>query len=190
MPREFTYDIMNIIKERWSARSILRDPIPLEDIEAIIEAASFAPSCFNEQPWRYIVAQKSEELKIMHEILNEKNMKWAGKAPVLMIILGSNVFERNQKPNSWGQFDTGTSWGFLQLEAWERGYVTHGMAGFNKDKARQLLNIPEEFDIIAMVAMGKLGKKEDLEPMFQATEQPNTRKKINEVMLNVNSFNA
>lgn len=188
MERVIKYDILQIIKERWSARSIDSGKIPKEDIFAVIEAGSYAPSCFNEQPWRYLVSQSEEELATMQSFLNDRNRLWAGKAPVLMLILSRRNFERNQAQNKWSQFDTGTSWGFMQIEAWKRGYVTHAMAGFDSEKAREVLNIPEEYDLICMVAMGKLGKVEDLDSTFRAIEKPNTRKSIEELMFNVKTF--
>jgi len=188
MARTFNYDILEIIKERWSARAIDQSPIPLNDIKAVMEAARYAPSCFNEQPWRYLVAYENEDLTVMRSYLTEKNMKWAGKAPVLMMVLSSNVFHRNQKANKWNQFDAGTSWGFMQLEAWKRGYITHGMAGFNADRAREELNIPEDHDIICMVAMGRYGNLEELDPLFHPIERPNERNPLESMMLNVDTF--
>lgn len=188
MNRDFNYDIMPLIKERWSARSISTEKIPEEDINAVIEAARYSPSCFNEQPWRYIVANDDHDLLVMRGFLSEKNLLWAGKAPVLMIIIASNVFSLNQKTNKWNQFDAGSSWGFLQLEAWNRGYVTHGMAGFDRKKVRDELNIPSDYDIIAMIAMGKLGDIKDLDKSFHDTEKPNTRKSLESIKLKIDAF--
>lgn len=179
MKREFDYDIMEIIKERWSTRSFKSEKIPDDDIKAIIEAARYAPSCFNEQPWRFIVASEENELKVLQSFLNEKNFTWAKNAPVLIVILASNVFKHNQKENRYNKFDTGTAWGFLQLEAWTRGYATHGMAGFSKKQARAELMIPDDYDIVAMVAMGKIGEDIDF---------PNTRNPLKDVYLDINAF--
>jgi len=188
MTRTFNHSILETIQQRWSARAIDPAPVPEDDVRAVIEAARFAPSCYNEQPWRYLIAQDQPALDTLRAFLSESNRKWAGKAPVLMLVLALNLFERNQQPNRWNQFDTGTSWGFLQLEAWRRGYVTHAMAGFDQDRARKTLHIPGHYDILCMVAMGRHGRPEDLDPLFQAKEQPNTRRDLDSVMLKPDAF--
>lgn len=179
MSRIFNYDILSLIKERWSTRAFSDETIASEEINAIFEAARYAPSCFNEQPWRFIIAYKKDELSILQSCLFEKNFEWAKHAPVLFLIISSTEFAYNKKANNYNQFDAGTAWGFLQLEAWNRGYATHAMAGFDKDKARELLNIPENFDILAMVALGK-PKESDSEP--------NTRNSLDSIILDINSF--
>lgn len=179
MERQFNYDIMKVIKERWSPREFSNEKVPIEDLKAMFEAARYAPSCFNEQPWKYIVAYENDDVEILRDLLMEGN-SWAKKAPVLVIAISKNIFKRNNKKNNYNKFDTGTSWGFLSLEAKRRGYDTHGMAGFSKKKARDILNIPEDYDIIAMIAIGKIIKS--------GNEKPNTRKSLEEVMIDINFF--
>lgn len=186
--RIYNYDILEEIKERWSPRAFSEEQIPQEDLEAIMEAARYAPSCFNEQPWLYLVASDETSLNVMRELLMEKNHMWAQKAPVLMMVLCKNKFEHNDKDNSYCAFDSGTSWGFLSLEAIRRGYQTHAMAGFKKKTARTVLSIPETYTPIAMIALGKPGSINDLPEEFKAKEQPNTRKPLSEVMVNIDYF--
>jgi nitroreductase len=131
MQRTFKYEILKEIRERWSPRAFSEEKINKDDLLAVIEAAHYAPSCFNEQPWRFIIAEKDEDLKIMRSILNLRNQQWAGKAPVLILILAHKYFSANSKNNFWNQFDAGTAWGFLSLEAQRRGLITHAMAGFD-----------------------------------------------------------
>lgn len=187
--RDYRLEILGEIKDRWSPRSISSEKLSEEDIDGVLEAARFAQSCFNEQPWRYIVAKEESELELMRGIINEKNRLWAKSAPVLMLILSKKSFTRNGKPNRWSEFDAGTSWGFLSLEATRRGLVTHGMGGFNAEKARLELDIPEDYSIIAAVAMGRLGKKEDL-PLeeFKEKEHPDPRNPIENMVLSLNHF--
>lgn len=180
--RTFEYDIMPEIKERWSPRALSSEPIPMEDIRAIIEAAHYAPSCFNEQPWRFVVAHTPEALKPFHEALSSRNALWATKAPVLILICGHQKFAQSGKDNFYHTFDSGTAWGFLSLEAQRRGICTHGMAGFKKTMLRESLNIPEEWTLIALVAVGRYGSIDDLDETFLSEEQPNERRPIEEIM--------
>jgi nitroreductase len=187
--RDYKQEILQEIKDRWSPRAFSEEKVSAEDIEGVFEAARFAQSCFNEQPWRYLVATEEDELEVLRSVLNEKNSLWAKRAPVLFLILAHKQFSYNGKTNPYNQFDAGTSWGFLSLEATRRGLVTHGMAGFSKSEAKEKLNIPDEYDIIAVVAMGKLGEKEEL-PLeeFKEKEHPDGRKSLEEIKWSLNHF--
>ena len=181
--RDYRYEIMQEIKDRWSPRAISPEPIPWEDVEAVVDAARQAPSCFNEQPWRFIVADEGEMLEQFRNLLAEKNQLWAGKAPVLIVIASCKTFESNGKINRWSGFDTGTAWGYLALEATRRGYVTHAMAGFDAKKTAELLGMEDAYEPIAMVAMGRYGNPEELNPMFRDGEQPNRRNSLESVLI-------
>ena len=161
MARKFNFNIMEVIKKRWSPRAFNSEEIPQDDIEAILEAACYAPSCFNEQPWHFLIASREEELNLMRDLLTEKNQRWAGKAPVLILVLAHRYFAYNGKENRWHQFDSGTAWGYLSLEAQKRGLITHGMGGFKRKKTREVLNISEDYEIIAVIAVGKMGNKNE-----------------------------
>ena len=180
MLRKFNFNIMEVIKKRWSPRAFNSEEIPRDDIEAILEAACYAPSCFNEQPWRFLIASREEELNLMRDLLTEKNQRWAGKAPVLILVLAHRYFAYNGKENRWHQFDSGTAWGYLSLEAQKRGLITHGMGGFKREKTREVLNISENYEIIAVIAVGKMGNKNELEEEFKKEEFPNTRRPVSE----------
>lgn len=186
--RDYNYPLLEWIEKRWSPRAISSEPMEKNDVAAVIDAARQAPSCFNEQPWRFMVAQDSKALAVMQSFLNEKNRRWAVKAPVLILILAKRTFGSNGKLNRWNQFDTGTAWGFLSLEALRRGYVTHAMAGFDRARAIEVLQIPEEFDVVAMVAMGRYGNPEDLDADFKAIEHPGDRIPLEEVLLDTETF--
>lgn len=186
--RKYNYPLLEWIEKRWSPRAISPEPMDREEVAAIIEAARQAPSCFNEQPWRFIVAQDPEALSVLRGFLNEKNRRWAGKAPVLMLIIATKTFKATGKPNRWNQFDSGTAWGFLSLEALRRGYVTHAMAGFNRGNATEVLGIPEDYDVIAMVAMGRYGDPEALDDDLRAEEQPSDRMPLEDILLDYRTF--
>lgn len=181
--RVFDYDVLPEIRNHWSPRAFDPDRLVAEDdLMALFEAARYAPSCFNEQPWRYIVARTAEERAKLCSVLSASNQEWASKAPVLLLILASQTFSQTGKPNRWHQFDTGTSWGYLTLEAQRRGLITHGMGGFSVDRARETFHIPEEYSIIAAVAVGYYGDKADLSLKDQEREHPSPRKSIAEII--------
>lgn len=183
MERTFNYDILPQIKQRWSARAIDSTKIPKEEILALLEAARYAPSCFNEQPWRFIVADEEESLKAMRAVLTPSNQIWANSAPVLILIAAKKTFTLNNKENYWNMFDAGTAWGYLSLEAQKRGLITHAMGGFSKDAARAAFKIADDFAVITIVAVGRYGNKESLNEELKAREHPDVRKEIKELML-------
>lgn len=182
MNRTFHSDIMPEIKERWSPRAFSQDPVSQEDLYAVLEAARYAPSCNNEQPWRILVAQEGDRLQRMRSVINESNRRWAIDAPVLILILSKKNFQNNDKENYWSMFDAGTSWGYLSLEAHRRGLYTHAMGGFNRNLARSLFSIPEDYHIISVVALGKPGDKWKLPEDLLDREHPNIRWELEQLI--------
>lgn len=181
--RKFDYDVLTEIQEHWSPRAYDSSRIVAEeDLMAILEAARYAPSCFNEQPWRYIIARTEEEKRNYLPILNAYNAAWASKAPVLLLILAKQTFAHNGKQNRFHQFDAGTSWGFLLLEAQRRGIITHAMGGFNVEAARKIYLIPDDMTIIAAVAVGYHGEIDQLDQQFKESEHPSPRLSIDEIL--------
>ncbi|QSX08423.1 nitroreductase family protein [Alkalibacter rhizosphaerae] len=183
MNRTFEYEIMPEIKERWSPRAFSQDAVSETDLFALLEAARYAPSCNNEQPWRFIVAQEGDRLQRMRSILNDGNRRWAIQAPVLILILSKKNFESNGKENHWSMFDAGTAWGYLSLEAQRRGLYTHAMGGYNRNLARSLFSIPDDYQIITVVAVGKPGDKWKLDEDLLDREKPNVRKNLEDLFL-------
>jgi len=183
MSRVFNYDIMPEIKKRWSPRAFSSKPVAKEDLMALLEAARYAPSCSNEQPWRFFIADNAEKLAKLFSVLNEGNQAWANKTPMLILLIGKKHFEKTGKANHWHMFDSGTAWGFLSLEAERRGLITHAMGGFDREKARSLFEIPDEYEIICVIAVGYYGDKSDLSEYNQGREHPQNRKEIEELLL-------
>lgn len=183
MRRDFAYDILPEIEKRWSPRAFSVDPIKKEDMMGLLEAARYAPSCFNEQPWRFILADTDEDLEKMRGVLVPMNQEWANRAPILLMILAKKTFEENGKENDWHMFDAGTAWGYLSLEAQRRGLITHAMGGFSQTKAREVFSISDEYDIATIVAIGKYGEKGQLSEALQMREMEGTRKSIAELFM-------
>ncbi len=183
MSRVFKYDILPEIQARWSPRAFRKENIGREEILPLLEAARYAPSCFNEQPWRFIIADDKENRQRMIDILAESNQIWAKKAPVLILICSKKTFTQNNQDNYWNRFDAGTCWGYLSLEAQKRGFVTHAMGGFRRGKAKELFHLPEEVEPLAVVAIGRYGDKNDLPLELQEREHPETRLEIEELII-------
>ncbi|NTW05614.1 MAG: nitroreductase family protein [Peptococcaceae bacterium] len=190
MARVFDYNILPEIKERWSARAIEGTEVSDEEIMTLLEAARYAPSCFNEQPWRFIVAKDKGALDKMRGVLTPSNRVWANNAPVLILIGSKKTFSRNSKENYWHMFDAGTAWGYLSLQAQKLGLVAHAMGGFSISEARKAFNIPEDLDIMTIVAVGKYGRKESLNEELQKREQPDVRMEISELIIKTDKEGA
>lgn len=182
--RDFDYEVIKEVKTRWSPRAF--DPermVPEEDLMGILEAARYAPSCFNEQPWRFIVGRRGDSnFEKIKAALTDSNREWASKASVLMMILSVQKFEKNQKSNRWHLFDAGTAWGYLSLEAERRGLITHAMAGYKRDQIREVFGVPEELSVIAAVAVGYYGDKDALSPENFEKEKPSPRNSIQDLL--------
>lgn len=182
--RVFTYAVMPEIQTRWSPRAFDASPVPQEEVLALIEAASYAPSSLNDQPWRFVIASDEQRLQKMRNILMPANQAWANHAPVLILLLGMKKFSSSKRENYWHMFDTGTAWGFLQLEAQRRGLITHAMGGFKRDEALSTFGLSEEeYSPMAVIAVGRYGSKDQLSPELQKREQPSPRRSISELLL-------
>lgn len=147
-----------LIQKRWSGRAFVADrPVEREQIIALLEAARWAPSCVNEQPWRYIVFDRFHDKDAWQkafDCLNEGNRKWVIRTPVLLIAFADTLFAKNAKPNRWGQYDTGAASTSLCLQAASMGLMAHQMGGYDQEKVRETFSIPGQFDIMAMIAVG------------------------------------
>jgi nitroreductase len=165
-----------IFLNRWSPRAFAEEPIDDETLWRVFEAARWAPSSNNEQPWRFIIARTPEDRARFVDFLMPGNQLWARHAPVLILVISKRTFSYNGSPNRVNQFDAGTAWGFLSLAAVQNGLITHGMAGFDPDRARELLEIPDDYDILATIALGKRGDASQLPEDMQAREVPSTRR--------------
>ena len=150
--------INELIANRWSGR--VYDPdrdIKDDEIIKLLEAARWAPSCYGDQPWRYIIFNKSQNNPAWTSAvscLSEGNQNWARNAPVLMLAIADSRLTRNGDPNRWGQYDTGAASMSLCIQATELGLMVHQMGGFDANKSRQLFSIPDQFIPMAMLAIG------------------------------------
>ena len=178
--RTFKYDLLEVIQNRWSARAFSDEIVEKDDIYALLEAASYAPSAMNEQPWRFILGYDNDVLIKLRESLTLSNQEWANRAPVLICLLSHRFHARNGKENKFHVFDSGSAFAFLSLEATNRGLIAHPMGGFDKEKIREDFKISDEYDIVLMIAIGYLGDKSLLSESNQLRENPGSRKSFEE----------
>ena len=157
-----------LIQKRWSGRAFVENqPVSREQIIALLEAARWAPSCWNDQPWRYIVFDRfhnKDAWQKAFECLSEGNQKWVIQAPVLLIAFADTRFTRNGKPNRWGQHDTGAASTSLCLQAASMGLMAHQMGGYDRDKVRETFAVPDQFDIMSMIAVGYPANEDQINP--------------------------
>lgn len=178
-PADSMYPINDLAKRRWSPRAFTQAPVAAGQLHALFEAARWAASSFNEQPWRFIVAtrQEDEKYKVLLECLNEGNREWAARAPVLILSVAKLTFDRNGKPNRHAYHDVGQAFANMALEATHLGLAVHPMGGFDVDKAREDLAIPDDHDPVAMIAVGHPGDFDELPDRLKTDElAPRTRK--------------
>ena len=169
--------------ERWSPRAFSSEPIAEEDLQTLFEAARWSPSCFNEQPWRFVYAQNHDDLGRFRSVLAEANQTWANSAPLLVLIFSKKRFTQNGKPNRWADFDTGAAWMALALQAHQLGLITHAMGGFDVDKAFEVTTMDaDEYDAVCAVAVGKPGNVDDLPDTLKEREVLSGRKALEEIV--------
>lgn len=170
------YPIAPLFIERWSPRALSKELLSDEELMVLFEAARWAPSSYNNQPWRFIYAKRTTAYwDILFNLLVEANQVWAKNAAVLLVICSSNVFSFNNKPARTHSFDTGAAWENLTLQGHLNNIIVHGMQGFDYERAQKELKIPDNYTVEAMAALGKKGEKESLPIELQQKEEPSDR---------------
>jgi len=178
------HDILDIFPRRWSPRAMSGEAVSDAELERLFEAARWAPSSYNEQPWRFLYAKRgTAHWETFFGLLVEANQAWAKNAGALILIISKQRFSKNDKPNPVHVFDAGSAWENLALQGANMGLVVHGMAGFDQDRAPKALNIPDGWTICAMAAVGKPGEIDDLPENFRGMESPNGRKPVSEIAI-------
>ena len=179
--RKADHPIEALFLRRWSPRAMSGEPIAEGQMLSLFEAARWAPSTYNEQEWRFLYARRdTPQWPLFFELLVEGNREWCQRAALLSVVLAHKVFQRNEEPNPVHVFDSGLAYENLALQGAAMGLVVHGMQGFDYERARKELQIPDEFQIEAMAAIGTPGPKEILPERLRARESPNDRRKVSE----------
>jgi len=181
--RQPDYPIDPVFIRRWSPRAMSGEPISDRELLTLFEAARWAPSSYNEQPWRFLYARRDTgHWSTLFDLLVELNQSWAKNAAVLVVLVSKKTFSHDGTPNKVHTFDAGSAWENLALQAARMGLVAHGMAGFDAEKARRELRVPEDFAVEAMIAIGKPGRSEDLPEALREREVPSGRKPVSEIV--------
>ncbi len=175
-----------LIEKRRSPLSFADKAISEADINTLFEAARWAASSYNEQPWRFIYATKGQPLyDDLLDCLMEANQSWSRHAPLLVLTLASSTFARNGKVNRHAWHDVGLAVGNFSVQATELDLYLHQMAGFNAEKARENFNVPDGFDPVSVIAVGYLGDGSNLdESQKQRESNPRIRKPLEEIVFN------
>lgn len=177
------HNLESLIQKRWSARAMSGEALTQKELMTLFEAARNAPSSYNGQPWRFIYATKdSIHWNKLFDLLVDFNKSWACNASALVLIISRKHFEHNEKYSPTHSFDTGAAWENLALQGCGMGLVVHGIAGFNYEKARISLNIPQSYDVEAMCAIGKQGDINALPESLRKDEHRRDKKPLNEII--------
>jgi nitroreductase len=174
--------------ERWSPRAFDGSKLDTADLFTMFDAARWAPSSFNGQPWRFIYAHRdSAAWPRFLSLLMPFNAMWAQRASVLVFVVSDTLIQLPRADSlsvsHSHSFDAGAAWVLLALQATRLGYHAHGMTGVEFERARTELSVPDRFRIEAAVAIGRIGDKSTLPPEFQAREAPNGRKELKDLVM-------
>jgi nitroreductase len=178
--------VLPVVLARWSSRSFADRDISPADLRKVFEAARWAASAYNEQPWRFLVGTRNSSThKKIFSTLIGFNQGWAAAAPVLILGVASSKFSHNGSPNAYALYDLGAASAELCLQAASLGLTTHSMAGYDQDAARQVFEIPDSFVLGAVIALGYQGEPAALahQELITMETTPRTRKPLNEFVL-------
>jgi nitroreductase len=185
--RKADHEIEPLFLERWSPRAFDGSAVPEEDLLAMFEAARWAPSAFNSQPWRFLYAHRGDpHWETFLNVLVPYNIGWAQHAAVLVYVLSDTLpftsKEGEPSPSLTHSYDAGAAWALLALQAWRMGYYAHGMSGIELDRAREALRVPERYVVNAAAAIGRQGDPSTLPEKLQAREVPSGRRPASELV--------
>jgi nitroreductase len=181
--RRAEHPVDELFLDRWSPRAMSGEGLSEEELMVLFEAARWAPSSYNNQPWRILYARRgAEHWPLFFGLLADSNKVWVEGAAALLLFVSKTTFDHNGKPSVTHSFDAGAAWENLALQGWLKGYVVHGMQGFDYERARTELNIPEGFRVEAMAAVGKPGDPEDLPEKLRQRETPSDRRALSETI--------
>ncbi len=180
--RKTEYDVDPLFPDRWSPRAYHDIEVPTLMVKQLFEAARWAPSARNEQPWRFVYAIEDADLKRFRDALLDLNQVWANQAPVLICLLSRKNYVGNGQPNQSNVFDAGAAWMSLALQARRLGLYTHAMGGFNKEKALAAVGASDdEYDALAMIAVGWKGDPDTLPEEVRGREMASGRRMVADI---------
>lgn len=173
--------VERLLVGRWSPRAMSGEPIEQSDLLRLLEAARWAPSASNMQPWRFVYAHRETPAwQPLFDLLNQGNQEWAHRAAVLVLVLSKTTSDRDGTPWVTHAFDAGAAWENLALQGTAQGLVVHGMGGFDRERARTAARVPDEYAVLAMIAVGRPGDPDDLSERQRRREVPSDRRPVRE----------
>ncbi|MCS6899053.1 MAG: nitroreductase family protein [Myxococcales bacterium] len=176
MTRKADFDIDPLFLERWSPRAMSGQPVAEADLRRLFEAARWAPSSGNSQPWRFVYARAgTSDFDRFFGLLAQGNRPWCARAGALILLAARTVNDQG-KPMPSASFDTGAAWMALALQGTKMGLVVHAMGGFDAERSKVEVGLPPEVVPCCMIAVGQPGSVEDLPEPYRSREQPNDRK--------------
>lgn len=180
-PIDTSAPIHDLLATRWSGVAFdPARPVPADVLLSLAEAARWAPSCFGDQPWRYLICPRDREpdaWRRAFDCLTPGNQAWCAQVPVLVLTCADTHFERNDKPNPYGEYDSGAASLSICLQATALGLMSHQMGGFSKERARERFAIPERYKPVAMMALGYQLPRDHIPEEFQEKEFSDRRRK-------------
>ena len=179
--RKPEHKVDDLFIRRWSPRAMSGEEIGESMLRSLFEAARWAPSSNNNQPWRFIYAcRNTPSWETFFNLLNEGNQIWAKRAAVLIVVVSKKTFDSG-KPSITHSYDTGAAWGSFALMGTLLGLVVHGMQGFDYNRAKLELQVPDDHQVEAMIAVGRPGRKEELPDHLREREFPSSRKSQSQI---------
>jgi len=174
------HDISPLFVNRWSPRAMTGEEISRGDLLRMLEAARWAMSSMNNQPWRFLYAlRNTPHWETFFDLLSSGNQAWCRNAAALLAVISKTTFD-NGKPARTHSYDAGAAWYSFALQGVMMGFVVHGMQGFSYDRAKEELGVPDGYQVEAMIAVGRPGDADDLPQGLQEREVPSPRKKVEE----------
>lgn len=176
------YPVEPLLRNRWSPRAMSGQPLGKEKLMSLFEAAKWAPSSYNAQPWRFLYTTRDgEHWPVFFDLLAKANQAWALNAAALIVVISKKTME-DGTPSVTYCFDAGAAWQNIALQAHSDGLVVHGMQGFDYAGARKALHIPDDYAVMAMLAVGLPGDPQALPERVRSRESPSLRKQLDEIV--------
>ena len=177
--RQAAYPIQPQFLDRWSSRAMSGEALTEAELMPLLEAARWAPSSGNFQPWRFLYARRDTDFwPTFLELLNPRNQTWAQHAGALVLLISRTHLDGDGKPSRTHSYDTGAAWMSLALQGISAGLVVHGIEGFDYERTRRVLRVPAEYAVEAMAVIGKPGDKSKLDESLQKRDVPNSRRPL------------
>ena len=182
--RQPDWPVEPMLYRRWSPRAMSGEALTRDEMMTLFEAARWAPSSYNAQNWRLLYAiRDSEHWDRFFRLMSEGNQAWTKNAGMLIVLVSRNTFEHNDNPARTHSFDSGAAWQNLALQSTAMGLVAHALQGFDYDRAKTELSVPDGYAVEVMIVVGRPGEIEDLPEGPRGMEKPNTRKPVDEIAL-------